>query len=98
MSLGLPLEGNVRHVFVGEDTAQIVVDWSIDGKGPNFTLEARQAISCAAALMDSGATLSTIIKGRQCDSPPDTDICAPRLGASRAFIAGKVFVKKLFFR
>ena len=23
-----------RHVFVAEDTAQIVVDWSIDGKGP----------------------------------------------------------------
>ena len=41
-----------------------------------FTLEARQAISCAAARMDSGGTLSTIIKGQQCDSPPD--ICAPR--------------------
>ena len=35
MSLGLPLKANVRHVFVGDDTAQIVVDWSIDGKGPN---------------------------------------------------------------
>jgi ketosteroid isomerase-like protein len=23
----------VRHVFVGGDTAQIVVDWSIDGTG-----------------------------------------------------------------
>ena len=33
MSLGLPLKANVRHVFVGDDTAQIVVDWSIDGKG-----------------------------------------------------------------
>ena len=33
MSLGLPLKANVRHVFVGGDTAQIVVDWSIDGKG-----------------------------------------------------------------
>jgi hypothetical protein len=32
MSLGLPLKANVRHVFVGDDTAQIVVDWSIDGK------------------------------------------------------------------
>src|SRR5215475_6958385 len=41
-----------------------------------FTLEARQAISCAAARMDSGGTSSTIIRGRQCDSPPDT--CAPR--------------------
>ena len=35
MSLGLPLKANVRHVFVGDDTAQIVVDWSIDGKGPH---------------------------------------------------------------
>ena len=33
MSLGLPLKANVRHVFIGDDTAQIVVDWSIDGKG-----------------------------------------------------------------
>jgi hypothetical protein len=41
------------------------------------TSEARQAMSCAAARMDSGGTRSTIIKGRQCDSPPD--ICAPRL-------------------
>lgn len=34
MSLGLPVQANVRHVFVGDDTAQIVVDWTIDGKGP----------------------------------------------------------------
>src|ERR1700757_4923910 len=35
MSFGLPLKANVRHVFVGDDTAQIIVDWSIDGKGPD---------------------------------------------------------------
>jgi ketosteroid isomerase-like protein len=35
IKLGLPLVANVRHVFVGGDTAQIVVDWSIDGKGPD---------------------------------------------------------------
>ena len=35
MSLGLPLKANVRHVFVGGDTAQIVLDWSIDGTGPD---------------------------------------------------------------
>jgi ketosteroid isomerase-like protein len=35
MSLGLPLKANVRHVSVGDDVAQIVVDWSIDGKGPD---------------------------------------------------------------
>ena len=35
MRLGLPLKANARHVFVGDDIAQIVVDWSIDGKGPD---------------------------------------------------------------
>jgi ketosteroid isomerase-like protein len=35
MNLGLPVKANVRHVFVCDDTAQIVVDWTIDGKGPN---------------------------------------------------------------
>ena len=35
MDLGLPLKANVRHVFVGGDTAQVVLDWSIDGKGPD---------------------------------------------------------------
>ncbi len=35
MTLGVPLVTNVRHIFVGGDTAQIVVDWSIDGKGPD---------------------------------------------------------------
>jgi hypothetical protein len=34
IKLGLPLETNVRHVFVAGDTAQIVLDWSIHGKGP----------------------------------------------------------------
>jgi ketosteroid isomerase-like protein len=34
LSLGLPLEAKARHVFVNGDIAQIVVDWSIDGKGP----------------------------------------------------------------
>lgn len=34
MNLG-PLKANVRHVFVGVDTAQIVLDWSIDGTGPD---------------------------------------------------------------
>jgi hypothetical protein len=41
-----------------------------------FTSEARQAISCAAARMDSGGRLSTIIKARRRESPPD--IGAPR--------------------
>jgi ketosteroid isomerase-like protein len=33
--LGLPLEVNVRHVFVAGDIAEIVLDWSIDGTGPD---------------------------------------------------------------
>ena len=32
MNLGVPLKVNVRHVFVGGDTAQIVLDWAIHGE------------------------------------------------------------------
>jgi ketosteroid isomerase-like protein len=35
IKLGLPLVTNVRHVFVAGDTAQIIVDWSIDGTAPD---------------------------------------------------------------
>jgi len=35
LKLRLPLVANVRHIFVAGDTAQIVVDWSIDGIGPD---------------------------------------------------------------
>ena len=35
IKLGLPLKANVRHVIVAGDTAQIVLDWSIDGTGPD---------------------------------------------------------------
>jgi len=35
LGLGLPLVANVRHVFVADDIAQIVVDWSIEGTGPD---------------------------------------------------------------
>ena len=33
--LGLPVKTIVRHVFVADDIAQLVVDWSIDGAGPD---------------------------------------------------------------
>lgn len=33
LKLGIPLVASVRHIFVAEDIAQIVVDWSIDGTG-----------------------------------------------------------------
>jgi len=32
IGLGLQLLTNVRHVFVADDTAQIVLDWTIEGK------------------------------------------------------------------
>jgi ketosteroid isomerase-like protein len=35
MSLGLPLQAKARHVFVAGDIAQLIVDWSIDGTGPD---------------------------------------------------------------
>ena len=35
VKLGLPLKGTVRHVFVADNIAEIVVDWSIDGTGPD---------------------------------------------------------------
>ncbi|MEU4679122.1 DUF4440 domain-containing protein [Micromonospora sp. NPDC023737] len=35
ISLGLPLKAKARHVFVAGDIAQIVLDWSIEGTGPD---------------------------------------------------------------
>jgi ketosteroid isomerase-like protein len=35
LSLGLPMEAKARHMFVADDVAQMVLDWSIDGTGPD---------------------------------------------------------------
>ena len=35
LSLGLPLNAKARHVFVADNIAQVVLDWSIDGTGPD---------------------------------------------------------------
>ena len=35
LNLGLPLKAKARHVFVADNIAQIVLDWSIDGTGPD---------------------------------------------------------------
>ena len=35
ISLGLSLKTNVRHIFATEDVAQIILDWSIEGTGPD---------------------------------------------------------------
>jgi ketosteroid isomerase-like protein len=72
IKLGLPLKANVRHVFVGGDTAQIVLDWSMTEQvltARSCTCTAQRATSCGAARMGSGGTLSTTIKARRCDIP-----------------------------
>lgn len=35
LRLGLPLQLKARHVFVAGDIAELVMDWSIDGTGPD---------------------------------------------------------------
>ena len=35
LKLRLPLKAKARHVFVADNIAQIVLDWSIDGAGPD---------------------------------------------------------------
>ena len=35
LRFGLPLAASARHVFVAGDTAEIILDWSIDGTGPD---------------------------------------------------------------
>ena len=58
ISLGLPLQAKARHVFVAGDIAEVVLDWSIDGTGPDgehVHLEG-SASDIAAARMDSGGT------------------------------------------
>ena len=35
LSFGLPLKVNARHVFVGDNIAEIILGWSIDGTGPD---------------------------------------------------------------
>ena len=79
LSLGLPLEAKARHVFVAGDIAQIVLDWSIDGTGPDG--EHVHLEGSASDVVRRGADglwryLIDKILGRRCDSPPDT--CAPR--------------------
>jgi ketosteroid isomerase-like protein len=46
LALGLPLNATVRHVFVADDIAQIVVDWFIDGIGPDGKHVRRGGSAC----------------------------------------------------
>ncbi len=73
IKLGLPLVTNVRHVFVADDTAQIVVDWSIDGKGPDGKDVHLGGSACDIARRGEDG-FRRYIKGLLCDSPPD--MCA----------------------
>src|SRR5215831_635448 len=58
-----------RSCWTGQLTEQVLTARSC-------TCTAQQATSCGAARMGSGGTLSTIIKARRCEIPPD--ICTPR--------------------
>src|SRR5215831_14283345 len=68
-----------RSCWTGQLTEQVLTARSC-------TCTAQQATSCGAAQMGSGGTLSTIIKARRCDIPPETtrseilDLCARILG------------------
>lgn len=53
MNLGAPLRANARHVFVGGNVAQIILDWSIDGTGPDG--EPVHAHGTASDIMKRGA-------------------------------------------
>jgi ketosteroid isomerase-like protein len=46
LSLGLPLEARARHVFVVGDIAELVLDWSIDGTGPDGARVHRGGSAC----------------------------------------------------
>lgn len=35
LALGLPIDVRPRHVYVAEDIALMIVDWTIDGPGPD---------------------------------------------------------------
>jgi ketosteroid isomerase-like protein len=35
LGFGLPMVATARHLFVAGDVAQIVLDWSLDGTGPD---------------------------------------------------------------
>jgi len=35
VSFGLPLKANTRHVFTNDDLSLIILDWAIDGTGPD---------------------------------------------------------------
>ena len=35
VGFGLPLKASTRHVFTSDDTALIILDWAIDGAGPD---------------------------------------------------------------
>src|SRR6185312_2196498 len=69
-----------RLCWTGQLTEQVLTARSC-------TCTAQQATSCGAARMGSGGTLSTIIKARRCDIPPDA--CAPQQLAAYVIGTGR---------
>ena len=78
LKLGLPLAANVRHVFVWEDIAQIVVDWSIDGTGPDGEEVHLKGSACDIARRGADGFWRYIIDNNQGTSVRQTagDRCA----------------------
>ena len=35
LSLGLPMKASLRHCYVADDIALLIIDWSIEGTGPD---------------------------------------------------------------
>jgi len=84
IKLGLPLKANVRHVFVGGDTAQIVVDWSIDGTGPDGKVVHMHGTASDVMRPSSGMPLNKVFsagRGRVRGQPADAE--APHLAQGR---------------
>jgi ketosteroid isomerase-like protein len=49
LNLGLPMDATARHVFVAGDIAQVVLDWSLDGTGPDGTHLHLEGTACDIA-------------------------------------------------
>jgi ketosteroid isomerase-like protein len=65
LKLGVPLAANARHVFVADNIAQIVADWSIDGTGPDGKRLHIQGSACDIARRGADGLWRYIIDNNQ---------------------------------
>jgi len=65
LKLGIPLTANVRHVFVAGDIAQIIVDWFIDGTGPDGREVHLTGSACDIARRDANGFWRYLIDNNQ---------------------------------